>query len=357
LWQPPFVESLRQWAQPPLEELFPGSWTFSRILSVGLLGVLISFSITAIHELGHLIVGVCLGFRYSSMFLGPLQLNAPFRISLNPDLRSWWHGGVTLVPGDPDKFRARAIAMVLAGPAANLLTGCAVLLLPFPKGFFSWLFIVASIGAGVAELFLPLRGATFVFDGRRIWMLLRDRARGERWLALMKLIADVRAGVLPESMSAALLAKAIAVRDRSADTVAAHAFAYSAAFHQHKDSEAAERLETCLAHSGHAAPVVREALMSDAAVFQARRRKRADLADQWLAAMPAKTQHRWFRSRAESAILEAKGDIAGALDKLTEVEAAILTFPEGAQRETLRRLLARWKAELRTSWVGQDSSE
>src|SRR5262249_3401755 len=206
----------------------------------------------------HLIVGVCVGFRCSSMFLGPLQFNAPFRVSINPDLRSWWHGGVTLVPGDPDEFRARAVAMVFAGPAANLLTGCAVLLQPFPKGFFSWLFVVASIVAGVTELFLPIRGPTFVFDGRRIWMLLRDRARGHRWLALMRLVADARAGVLPESTPAALLAKAIAVRDDSADTVTAHAFAYSAAFHQHKDGEAAQRLETCLAHFGHAAAVVRE---------------------------------------------------------------------------------------------------
>jgi hypothetical protein len=86
--------------------------------------------------------------------------------------------------------------------------------------------------------------------------------------------------------------------------------------------------------------------MSDAAVFHARRRKRADLADQWLAAMPPKTQHRWFRSRAEAAILEAKGDTAGALEKLAEVEAEIRTLPEGAQRETLLRLFARWKNEL-----------
>jgi hypothetical protein len=289
LWQPPIVESLQQRIRIQLEELFPGSWTFGRVLSVGLFSVLIGFSVTAIHELGHLIVGVGIGFRCSSIFLGPLQFNAPFRISLNPDVRTWWHGGVTLVPGDPDEFRARAIAMVIAGPAANLLTGCAVLLLPFPKGFFSWLFIVASIVAGVVELLWPLRGATFVHDGRRIWMLLWDRARGLRWLALMRLSADARAGVLPESTPAAILARATAVRDDSADTVSAHAFAYSAAFHQRKDGEAARRLETCLAHSGHAPPIVREALMSDAAVFQARRRRRADLADQWLAVMPART--------------------------------------------------------------------
>jgi hypothetical protein len=65
--------------------------------------------------------------------------------------------------------------------------------------------------------------------------------------------------------------------------------------------------------------------------------------------MPARTQHRWFRSRAEAAIREAEGDTAGALEKLMEVEAVIRTIPESAQRETLLRLLARWKIELRSS--------
>jgi hypothetical protein len=162
-----------------------------------------------------------------------------------------------------------------------------VLLLPFPKDFFSWLFILASLVAGVIELLLPIRGPTFVLDGRRIWMLLWDRARGERWLALMKLIADARAGVLPESMSADLLARATAVRDESPDTVLAHAFAYGAEFHQHHDVDAGQMLEICLRYSSRAAPATREGLMSDSAVFQARRRNRPDLAEQWLAASPA----------------------------------------------------------------------
>ena len=51
--------------------------------------------------------------------------------------------------------------------------------------------------------------------------------------------ASSRDGVLPESLSADFLAKAMAIRDDSADTVKAHAIAFSAAFHQHKDSEAA----------------------------------------------------------------------------------------------------------------------
>lgn len=61
---------------------------------------------------------------------------------------------------------------------------------------------------------------------------------------------------------------------------------------------------------------------------------RADVAEQWLAGIPAKTQHPWFRFRAEAAILEAKGDINGAMKKLDETETAILAFPRNAPRET-----------------------
>jgi hypothetical protein len=325
LWRPSFVDSLHR----QIEQLFPGPWPLSRIVFVALVSVLVAFSVTAIHELGHLLVGVCVGFRCSSIFLGPLQFNAPFRISLNPDPRSWWHGGVTLVPDRAD--RLRAAAMVFAGPGVNLLTGTVVLLLPYEKGYFSWLFIAASLLAGVVELFLPIRGPTFVFDGLRIWMLLLDPKRGDRWLALMRLIADARDGVSPESMSADPLAKATAVRDESTDTVVAHAFAYSAAFHQHHDAEAAQMLETCLRYAGHAAPAMREGLRSDAAVFQARRHKRPDLAEQWLAEIPVNTPHRWFRSRAEAAILEARGDVAGARGKLADVESALLALPKTPQ--------------------------
>jgi hypothetical protein len=345
-WQPLFLESLREWIRMQFERMSLDSWTLGDITVVCLVSILIGCSITAIHELGHLIVGLCVGFRCSSMFLGPLQFNAPFRISLNPDPRSWWHGGVTLFPDRQDRLCARAAAMVFAGPAANLLTGGAVLLWPAPKGFFSWLFIVGSLGAGVVELLLPVRGPTFVFDGRRIWMLLRNRALGERWLALMRLLADNREGVLPESLSPDLLTKATAVHDNSPDTVVAHALAYSAAFHGHRDGEAGQMLETCLRYAGHVAPAVREALSSDAAVFQARRRRRPDLAEQWLAGIPAGTQYPWLRSRAEAAILEGKGDVEGALRKLAEVEAAILSLPDNAQRGASLRLLERWKTEL-----------
>ena len=117
-------------------------------------------------------------------------------------------------------------------------------------------------------------------------------------------------------------------------------------YRRRKDGEAGQRLETCLSYSGHATPALREALKSDAAVYQARRRKRADLADQWLAEIPVTAQNVWLRSRAEAAILEANGDVDGAMKKLAETEKSLLAIPKGGQRETLVRLLHRWKSDL-----------
>ena len=327
-----------------------GPWCLDQWGRIGMVGVAGSvlaafYLMLAIHELGHVATGLCVGFRLRSYRVGPVLFTPPFRVTLYRGPGAVVNGVAELIPVATDQLAWRGIAMVLGGPAANFLSALAVVLLPIPTTVFSACFIASSIANGVNDLF-PYESRLGVSDGRRIGMLLRQGKQGERWLALLRLGAEFNDGVPPESLSADFLAKAVAVRDESADTMTAHALAYSAAFHQHKDGEAGRLLETCLAYSGHATPVLREALMSDAAVFQGRRRKRADLAEQWLAEIPVATRGPWLRTRAEAAILEAKGDVGGALGKLAEVEAAITTLPNKGQRDALLRSLQRWKSEL-----------
>ena len=76
------------------------------------------------------------------------------------------------------------------------------------------------------------------------------------------------------------------MQDESADTSVAYAVAYGAAFFAGDDERAAARLETSLRSSGHAPAPFRMALMSDAAVFQGRRRHRPDLATAWRNDLP-----------------------------------------------------------------------
>jgi hypothetical protein len=339
---------LRHWVLTGVRPWFLAQWESMGIVRIGVSAIAAYYLMLAIHELGHVLAGLCAGFRCRSYRVGPLVISRPFRISLYRGPGAIVNGVAELYPVATSRLALRGVAMVAGGPVANFLSAAAVLLLPHPLSVFSALFIAFSVANGVNDL-IPFESRLGVSDGRRIWMLLVQSERGERWLALLHLAGQLSDGVMPESLPTDFLAKAIAVRDASADTVQANAIAFSAAFHQHEDDEAALRLETCLEYSSHATPIFREALQSEAAVFQARRRKRADLAEQWLAGIPSKPQTSWLRARAEAAILEAKGDFDGALGKLSDVEATILTLPSPARRSTLLRLIQRWKSDLRSN--------
>jgi hypothetical protein len=346
LWHPQFLRGVWWRIVAIIAQQFPAPGAASNILLFAASTVLIAFAAVAIHELGHILAGLAAGFRFNAMRIGPFQFDRPFRISRYRGPGAWTGGGASLFPANTDNLARRAMVMIVAGPVANILTGSALLLVPYSKGYFSWVFIFCSIFGGMVELLIPFRIPAFVSDASRIWMLLRNRQSGERWLAIVKLGAELSEGKMPESLSAGFLAKAVAVHDHSPDTVTAYALAYAAAFHRNNDVEAALALEVCMQFSGSAAPAVREALMCDAGVFQARKRKRIDLAEQWLASLPQTTQRPGLRSRVQAAILEAQGDNQGALSKLDEVEKAIQTLPNQAQRELSLRFLRRWQSDL-----------
>lgn len=345
LGRPPVV---RQWILIDLPRRFSGHWTGSRLIAEVILILGVLFVMVAVHETGHVLGGLCAGFRFKSIRVGPVKFDRPFRLSFYRGPGAAFNGVSQVVPMTTDRLWLRSMAMVVAGPAANILSGLVVLLLPFPKGIAAGCFIVASIGNGLSDL-LPFENKLGVSDGRRILRLLRNRAAGERPFAIMRLHADLLEGVPPESMSAEFLAKAVAVKDDSTETILAHSLGYSAAFHRHEDDEAARFLETCLKYSGCAGPALRDALMSDAAVFQGRRRRRADLSEQWLTELGKSTQMLWLRSRIEAAVFEARGDTDGAARKLDEHERDILALPDEAQRTFLLRGIRRWKDDLHGS--------
>lgn len=297
-----------------------------------------------VHECGHALAGACAGFRFNSLGILRLEFHRGWRIS--------WHRKATGASGwaamslvKQDYITLRAAALVLGGPLSNLLSLALLLLLPIPKGLFAATFAACSLAMGVINL-VPMPSGAMIGDGARLLMLLRGRHQGERWVAIMTLLAELRQGVMPEELPSEWIARAIAVRNNSNDTVEAHSIAYIKAFYGPDPNNAAMLLETCLQYSGFAIPVMRETLISDAAVFQARKRNRTDLAEQWLADLPAKTEMPWERLRAEAAILQAQGDVAGARKKLDEVEKLVSASPNQAVREMSLRGLRRWIDEL-----------
>lgn len=345
-WHPPFIRSGARWIVAAASRTIPSQWTITTFLLFCVLIQVATFAAVSLHESAHALAGVAAGFRFNSLRIGRLQFNRPFRISLYRGRGTGSGGWASLFPVRHDRLIFRAIVMLLGGPFANLISAGVLLALPYSKGMFSALFIYISFLLGMMNL-VPLRSRAVISDGGRILMLLQNRARGERWLAMLKLMEEMRTGVPAEKMTADFIAKAVAIEDESPDTVVSFALAFAAAFWGHKNDEAARLLETCLRHAKMASPSQRSGLMSDAVVFLSRRRKRVDLARQWQEDVPKTSEFPWLPLRGEAAILEATGDTAGALQKLDEIERLILDVPNQALREISLRNLKRWRAELK----------
>jgi hypothetical protein len=323
---------------------FPDRWTAVTaavfLISVGAA----VFAAIVLHEAGHALAGIGLGFKVKSMRIGMLNLEFPFRFSLHRRQGMAAGGWVELYPRSHDHLVARSIAMLFAGAAMNVLSAAAVLAAPVPKGTFAVFFIGISFAAGLVNV-IPFRAEAVYSDGARIFMLVFRRAHGERWLALLGLFGELREGIPPESLSPALLANAVAVRDASSDTVGAYALARLVASARGDEIEAARALETCLESAGFATPAMRDALVTDAAMCEARR-GHVETAAEWLADIPAKTEHPWLRAHAESAILAATGDAAGAMTKLEEVERLIRAHPNWMLKDLALLLVHREMTEL-----------
>jgi hypothetical protein len=193
--------------------------------------------------------------------------------------------------------------MLLAGPLANLLSVYAVFSLPFKLSLTSGFFVAFSIYMGIGNL-IPTSWPIST-DGMRLFELCWDRRRGKRRLALIRLRAQLDDGVSPQNLSRVDIDDAISLRDGSSETVAAHFIAYIAARSQ-DDAERARLLETALRHEGHAESAMREMLAIHAAVFQANKRGRIDLAEQWMAETPENSQFPELRMKLQTAIRNAK---------------------------------------------------
>ena len=337
---------LRDRVWTSVRELLPLPLAAPRLLLVAAESALVVVAPTIIHEFGHVLAGLLAGFRYEGLHLGPVVFERPFRISRYRGGGFVTSGAAYMTPGKFDAFRLRCLAPFAGGPAANLCCAAVLLLLPYQKGVLSALFIFVSLGEGLSNL-VSFKTAVVVSDGGRISMLLRNGPAAARLMALFKLSGALRRGALPETLAADDLADAVALRDDSPDTMVAHAIAWSAAYYRRDDDEAARLLDLALQHSGRGDPSVRVSLMSDAGVFQARRRKRTDLANAWLAELPAQVATTWLGARIEVAILEAEGHVEEAARRLEARERELAAVRDQAQREQFVTLTRRWRTELR----------
>jgi hypothetical protein len=293
-------------------------------------------AIIVIHESGHVLGGLLGGFRFEYLRVSLFIIHRAKGISLDRNFVNLVTGEARMSPPPDAASHGPYIVMVAGGVAANLIA--AAIVGAVATSLMAKVFVGLSVIVAFFEL-LPVETQRAVTDGGRLRMLLFDRERGARWVAILQLLAESAAGTVPQKMSARWIGAATAIRDGSADTVSAHALAYAAALSNRAFTEAGELMDVCLQFVAHGRPGIREALISDAVVYQAGVRHAPELAMAWLQDLPRKAPA-WFRVRAEAATLEEGGLFMDAWTKLDALEKTLVST------DPRLPLIRNWKAGL-----------
>jgi hypothetical protein len=336
-----FFDSGRHWVVGNIHDLFAGDWAGFWLIFTGFAIALACLATVAVHEGAHLVTGLAMGFRFEFVQVGRTKFDRSFQPSRIPSPDEPRLGAVCFFPDGMKHHPWRCFFMVLAGPSANLITGLAVLQLPFQKSFVSGAFILASLLMGI------LNASPYFSDGRHLLTLLLRRTDHEGALALGQLYEQLHAGVELEALSPALIAEATLLKEKSPRTVLAHRLAYSAAFSRRDYAAAAALLEMAFAWSPWATEAIRQGLIYCAVVMQAKR-GRIETAEKWFADLPPNCTKQ-CRLQAEAAILEGRGDIKGALAKIVECEQHLLEEGGEEGRKADLKKLRSWKADLENS--------
>jgi hypothetical protein len=342
-----------KWLRHNLQLIYMHDWARTWAVFTILL-ILLTIALTVlIHELGHVFAGLVAGFRLKNVRFGKLEVDSSLRFSRSRPAEISGLGSTLFFPQEMRHHPWKYMATVACGPLANLFSALLVFWLPYQKSLVSGSFIAASLYFGVVNLF-PFRTNNFMSDGLQLLRVLFKRASHERALALVQLREEWGPDLEWEKVSPVLVKDLTAVRDNSPITVVAYRIAYVQAYYQKDYLAAGYCLETCLLFSKKC-PQLRNALIADAAILQAQRKK-IHLAQEWLAQLPDQPNLKSYRLRAEGAIAEAQGDFVNAILKVEACLKEAERLQDENARKRLVSKLVEWKDELEQNHAKAGSS-
>jgi hypothetical protein len=317
------------------------------------------FGAILVHELGHLAVGRIVGFHFNSIRVGWLSLAFEYgklKLRVRRDFHIAGYAGIQT--DGVRRIRKRLAWFILGGPAANLLSVVAVVLIvnafnlndpsfETPAGVFAFMSLLIGLTS------LAPYGHRQRSDGARLMMLKTSREKTTRWLCLCALARQYRLGKGPKSWNAHWIKQATAIRDSTTDEQAARWLAYLAASDRKQADPAAYNLERCLELAGQSVATVRDTLALEAAVHTAWFRNDADKSARWLAQVKSPKQvPKLMQLRGAVALACAKGDFDGAIATWKDGQAMIARLPVTSVNGSLTNAWSEWLAEIQEKQAG-----
>lgn len=306
-----------------------------------------------IHELGHLIAGWAVGFRFSSFSVGPFLLHSEYSTLKFRLVRGLpFLGMAGMHVQGVSRMRRRLLIMTIAGPGANFISVPVTVLLVnyvFPNIGRSWMSIPAaqfaflSLLTGMMSL-IPMGG---ISDGARISMLLTSYYPARRWMSVAALGSEQQRGIRPKSWRRSWLHAATYIPDRSYDDFAANWFAYMVAEDGQDATLAAIHLEKCLEGAGLTGSYVLDHAALEAAFFTAWFRKDVPTSGKWVAQVKRPKQlPQLLHLRLQTALSCARGDFDAGIARWREGLDWVDRLPATPSNVRLKGSWLEWQDEI-----------
>lgn len=309
------------------------------------------------HELGHLLGGWLVGFRFMLFIVGPLKVvreGTAIRVRLNKDL-SLYGGVASAMPTDDRDLARRTAIVILGGPLTSLALGVLSLALAaWAYGalavesslsqltFFAFLFGITNLAIFVTTM-IPGKTSGFDTDGAQLLDLWRGGHRAERRWLIVALSAVSIDGVRPRNWNPTQIERLLELREGQVEDVMTNLFGFYYALDRGEVARAGEHIDLCLQQADGFPEAVRPMLYAEAAYFTAHHRQDAVAARHLLQSASGGMTEAHTRLRAEAAVLLAEGRFVESAEKaragLAQAEKSWDKGGAAAEKEWLAELL------------------
>jgi len=307
-----------------------------------------------IHEMGHLAAGWLVGFRFSSITVGPISLRVEYgrlKLQLRRSMLVGGYAGMHV--GRLRLLRQRLRVFIAGGPIANLLTAvlCASILVYTPpesvgmRVAIEMLWMISAV-LGILNL-IPYRVGALYNDGSRILTLRISLAKTRRWICQCAIANQAQSGIRPRTWKRTWLDAVGRIRDGSFDDFAGNWVGYVAANDRKDSTTAAAHLERCLELINGLGPSLQDHVALEAAIFTAWFREDPTTSQQWLGEV--KKFHslpKLMQARAEIASCCARKEFGSALSLWQKAFASIESLPPTPIRSRLIEGFQEWRDEI-----------
>lgn len=239
----------------------------------------------AVHEFGHLLVGLMVGLGVDGISVGPFgYFRSGDRWIFRFEIKSVICGCYKPRIGAADHSEGRYVWMVAGGPLFSMALVAATWMASRQLGDGTWAWIGTLFWVSLVLLLfsvIPYSAGLNMTDTARIWQLVRNPTEGKAWIALLDIQSQEAQGVRPGDWNSAHFELMLQATRKTSGYAYFQLMANYRRLAEGREEAALEHLENALSESHRMGKLLRGVIYAEAASASTVIKKRPAQARVW----------------------------------------------------------------------------